>query len=336
MELYLDSADISEIKKAFELGFLAGLTTTPTFMHREGISDIDAALLDLAKIVPILQVEALGTTANEICSEAYRQTDMGLDKNKTVYKIPVSIEGVKACKKLRNEGFLVNIHLVYTLQQAYMAMNAGATYVCPLIGRLQDEGQDALGLIKKCVHIKDRYKYETKIMFSSVRNVEHVRNALEIGVSACTIPWKIMIKLTDNHFTTIGTNQFFEHTKLMTQTVNEVMRTENPKISKHQKVLDALVKMTKSKCGAVSVTDDMGALVGIFTDGDFRRLIEKKGEDALHQILSNLSFQKPITLESNSLLFEASKLFKENKVDNIVILENSQQPIGMLDIQDLV
>jgi transaldolase len=100
MELYLDSADVREIDQAFELGYLAGLTTTPTFMHRHGITDIDGAIVELSKKVPVLQIEALGATADEIVAEALRQDALGLDKNTTVYKIPMSLEGTKACKTL--------------------------------------------------------------------------------------------------------------------------------------------------------------------------------------------------------------------------------------------
>ena len=96
MELYLDSADVNEIKEAFHLGFLDGLTTTPTFMHRHGITDIDGTIVELSKIVPVLQIEALGSTAEEIISEAERQFKLGLDKSKTVFKIPISLEGAKA------------------------------------------------------------------------------------------------------------------------------------------------------------------------------------------------------------------------------------------------
>ena len=90
MELYLDSADLNEIKEAFELGFIKGLTTTPTFMHRHGVTDIDALIVELSKIVPVLQIEALGDTAEEVVAEAERQLALGLDKDTTVFKIPVS------------------------------------------------------------------------------------------------------------------------------------------------------------------------------------------------------------------------------------------------------
>ncbi len=94
MELYLDSADVKEIEEAFQLGFLAGLTTTPTFMHRHGITDIDGTILKLAAMMPVLQIEALGETCDEIYKEAHRLLTLGLDIERTVFKIPVSIEGV--------------------------------------------------------------------------------------------------------------------------------------------------------------------------------------------------------------------------------------------------
>ena len=100
MELYLDSANLAEIEKAFQLGFIDGLTTTPTFMHRDGITDIDATILQLAKMVPVLQVEALGKTAAEIETEAHRLLALGLDKTTTVFKIPISLKGATACKRL--------------------------------------------------------------------------------------------------------------------------------------------------------------------------------------------------------------------------------------------
>jgi len=335
MELYLDSADIKEIKEAFEVGFLTGLTTTPTFMHRHGITDVDAAIVELSKIVPILQIEALGEKAEDIIAEAQRQEALGLDREKTVYKIPISMEGVKACKKLRDDGFLVNIHLVYTLQQAYMAMQAGATYVCPLVGRLQDQGHDALSLVGQCVDAVNYYGYDTKIMFSSIRNVEHVRNAINIGVHTATIPWGIMQQLTENNFTEIGTKQFTEHTRLMTVKVKDVISDNNPTVSKDASIADCLVKMTAGGFGAVTVVDDKEDAIGIFTDGDLRRLIESKGSDGVNSSVSSLDLKPPLTIEGDELLNEAKELFAEKKVDELVVTSGGKV-IGMLDVQDLV
>src|SRR5678809_1814879 len=102
-----------------------------------------------------------------------------------------------------------------------MAMHAGANYVCPLIGRLQDQGYDALGLVEQCVNAVDHYGYDTKIMFRSVRNAEHVRNALNIGVHTITIPLKVLKALTDNHFSTVSKENFLIDKKLMNVKVND-------------------------------------------------------------------------------------------------------------------
>ena len=334
MELYLDSADLDEIKEAFKLGFIKGLTTTPTFMHRHGVTDIDGLIVELSNIVPVLQIEALGDTAEEVVAEAERQLALGLDKENTVFKIPVSLEGVRACKMLKDRGFKVNVHLVYTLQQAYMAMEAGADYVCPLVGRLQDQGTDALDLVAQCVDAVESYGYDSKIMFSSVRYPEHVRNALNIGVHVCTIPWKVMKQLTSNHFTEVGITQFVEHTKLMTVKVKDVLSGTNPVVKLSDSIADALIKMTASGFGCVAVLDSEANLVGTFTDGDLRRLIENDGEHAVSNKMSDLTFKSPITIQGEALLHEASEIFRKKGIDNLIVL-NEEEVVGQIDIQDL-
>ncbi len=334
MELYLDSANLKEIEEGFKLGFLNGLTTTPTFMQKEGITDIDGTIVKLSKMVPVLQIEALGNTAEEILAEAERQLALGLDKNKTVFKIPVSLEGVRACKLLRDKGLLVNVHLVYTLQQAYMAMHAGATYVCPLVGRLQDQGHDALALVEQCVNAVDLYGYDTKIMFSSVRHTEHVRNAINVGVHTITVPLKVMKQLTENNFTTVGTDQFIMDTRLMMVKVKEAIKGINPIVSENTSLTDAIIKMTEFGYGAVTVTKSDGSIKGVFTDGGLRKLIGEKGRDVLNKKLSDLDYREPITIDGNVLLNEANSIFKKTNVDTIVVTDGGK-PVGMLDIQDM-
>lgn len=334
MELYLDSADLKEIEEAFKLGFLDGLTTTPTFMHRGGVTDVDALIVKLSKMVPVLQIEALGNTAEEVVKEAERQLKLGLDPQKTVFKIPVSLEGVRACKMLRDRGLLVNVHLVYTLQQAYMAMKAGATYVCPLVGRLQDQGHDALELVAQCVFAVDHYGYNTKIMFSSVRNAEHIRNAINVGVHTITAPWKIMKGLTDNNLTTLGTDQFIEHTRLVTMKVKDVINPVNPTVNMKSVMTDAIVKMTEYGFGAITIVDDAGDVKGIFTDGDMRRAIQKEGKEVLAKKMSDLKYGTPISVQANDTLNVANDIFKQKHVDTILVLDGTK-PVGMLDIQDL-
>ena len=335
MELYLDSANLKEIEEAFQLGFLYGLTTTPTFMHRDGHTDIDATIVKLSKIVPVLQVEALGKTKDEILREAYRILDLGLDTDRTVFKIPISMQGASACKAMIDDGLMVNLHLIYTVQQAYIAMSAEATYICPLVGRLQDQGHDALGMIEQCVDAVDRYDYPCKIMFSSVRNPEHVRNALNLGAHACTIPWKVMQQLTSNLFTDVGTEQFYRDTRMISARVRDVIREDAATIGSEKTVLDAMVVMTRSKLGAVTVLDPDEHIHRIFTDGDLRRLLEAEGGDALQKTLSQLPKNTPRTIDPNATLQEASDLFRDVKVDTLIVSENGTVT-GMLDIQDLL
>lgn len=335
MELYLDSANLKEIKEAFKLQFLKGLTTTPTFMKREGIVNIDETIKELSGMVPILQIESLGHTAEDIVAEAERLLRLGLKKEKTVFKIPVSLEGVRACKMLREEGVMVNIHLVYSVQQAYTAMVAGANYICILVGRMQDQGFDALHLVRQCVEMIERYRADAKIMFSSVRNVEHVRNAIDSGAHVVTLPFKILKQMMENNLTDLGVKQFNLDHKLMNVYVHQIMKKGNPIISADTIIWNVLSDMTKFGFGAVIVIDESNdSLLGVFTDGDLRRNLQGD-RNFLGKKIGDLKYGMPKIIDADALLNDAVKMFKETKVDSIVVLKNGK-PIGMLDVQDII
>jgi TalC/MipB family fructose-6-phosphate aldolase len=331
MDLYLDSVDFAEIEAALEFGFVKGLTTTPTFMHRHGITDIDGATVKLSQMVPELQVEALGETPDAILAEADRILALPLAQE-PVFKVPISNAGVTACYRLTQRGHRVNVHLIYTLNQAYMAMEAGAAFVCPLAGRLQDQGHDAIRLYEQCVEVIDRYGYDSKVMFSSVRYPEHVRQAMLAGVHVCTVPFKVMKSLCENSLTEIGTQQFREHTALMTMRVDELIRPENPVCAASETVKAAMVRMTESRLGAVAIVDAEGSLAGIFTDGDLRRKLQSDGREILDKSLSDVGFTaNPVTVSRASLLDDAIKLIKAHEVDSIVVVDDTA-PCGVLDI----
>lgn len=334
MELFLDSVNFEEIEEAIKLGTLTGLTTTPTFMFRHGITDIDGAIVKLSGMVPCLHIEALGSTIDEIQAEVERIMKLPLEK-KPVFKIPVSNHGISACRQLVDQGHQVNIHLVYTLNQAYMAMEAGATYICPLVGRLHDQGHDAMALIEQAVNVVERYSYESKIMVSSVRHPEHVRQALLLGAHACTVPWNVLKILSVNNLTTVGAEQFLEHTRLMSIKAGEVMRKQNPVCKLSDTIIDAIDQMTESRLGSVSIVDEENQLVGIFTDGDIRRKLKEHGEQFVHMKMSQFSYNPPVTVTTNTLLYEVVNVFSSHEYDNIIVVENNA-PLGMIDVQDLV
>lgn len=215
-----------------------------------------------------------------------------------------------------------------------MALEAGANYICPLVGRLQDQGHDALDLVDQCVAAVENYGYDAKVMFSSVRYPEHVRNALNLGVHVVTVPWKVMKMLTQNNFTDLGIAQFVEHTKLMTVKVKDVLSGKNPLVTLNDNIATALVKMTESGFGCVGVIGDDGKLIGTFTDGDLRRLIENEGHDGIDKKMGELTFNDPITIDGEALLHDASVIFQERGVDNLMVM-NGEEVVGQIDIQDL-
>jgi TalC/MipB family fructose-6-phosphate aldolase len=336
MELYLDSVDFAEIEAALDYGFISGLTTTPTFMHRHGITDIDGAIVKLSGMVPELQVEALGDTPDDVLKEAERILALPGLRQEPVFKVPISNAGARACNRLVSKGYRVNVHLIYTLNQAYMALAAGASFVCPLAGRLQDQGHDAIRLYEQCVEVIDRYGYDAKVMFSSVRYVEHVRQAMLAGVHVVTAPYKIIARLCDNTLTELGTAQFQEHTALMTMRVGDMIRSENPVCAADETLKDAMVRMTESRLGVVTVVDSGGAAIGVFTDGDLRRRLPEAGANILDQTIGDIGYSEdPLAVEADALLNDAVALFEKHSVDSIVVVEDGK-PVGVLDIQDLV
>jgi TalC/MipB family fructose-6-phosphate aldolase len=280
-------------------------------------------------------VESLGDTAEEIIKEAERLLSLGLNSDTTVFKIPISMEGAKACKILTGKGLKVNLHLIYTIQQAYVAYCAGATYICPLVGRLQDQGHDALSLVEQCVSAAERYHYKTKVMFSSIRSLEHVRNAINLGAHACTVPWYVLKQLCQNHFTELGIRQFVEHTEMSTIKASDLVKTDDVFLDSNSTILDGLIQMTKSKMGACVILNEKKDIYRVFTDGDLRRLLKNGQNDLIHKKFTMLETNSPISVELNASLNEITNLFKTKEVDNIVVVENNK-PIGIIDIQDVL
>ena len=140
--------------------------------------------------------------------------------------------------------------------------------------------------------------------------------------------------LTDNNFTTVGTQQFVEHTRLITTTVGEAMNRTNPLVSSDTLLIDAIVKMTEFGFGCVTVTNVEGGVKGVFTDGDLRRYITSEGRNVLNKKMGEFEYSMPISIEIDALLDAANGIFKKTNVDTILVTDGGK-PVGMLDIQDL-
>lgn len=334
MQLFIDSSDLRETEKALKSGLLNGVITTPDLMKRYGEQDTDALILKLSKQAEILQIDPTGETLEAWVSECIRIASLGLDKDKTIFRLPVTLDGIQACKELTSKGYHVNIHYVYTLQQAYLAFQSGADYVTLMISDLQDQGYDALELLVLCLEMKERYNYSGKILFGSARTQEHIRNAITLGADALSIPISLFDSLKESLLTNHGAQKYLEQSRMRVQKVKDVMRDSNPHVKIGDAILDAVVEMTKGGMGAVAVLNDAGEIAGVFTDGDLRRQIQAKGNEVLQTRLSDLSFKQPVSIDENESLEVAASVLRERRIDNILVTRKGKL-LGMLDIQDL-
>ena len=210
MEFFIDSAEISDIQKAAAMGLVDGVTTNPTLIKKAG-KDHEATIREISGLVdgPI-SVETIGLTAEEMLKEAEEYVTWG--KN-IVIKVVMTSEGMKAVKQLTDKGVNTNVTLVFSPLQALIAAKAGATYVSPFIGRLDDISQDGLTLIQQIRTIFDNYDLKTKLLAASIRHPMHVLDCAEIGADVATVPLGTLEKLCDHPLTTKGIEAFLADAK---------------------------------------------------------------------------------------------------------------------------
>ena len=211
MKIFIDTANLNEIRKAKALGLVDGVTTNPTLIAKEG-EETESLIRKIAKEVkgPV-NVETIGMTSGEIVKEARVMAVWG---EEIVIKIPITPEGLKAVKVLSSEGIQTNVTLLFSASQAILAAKAGATYICPFIGRLDDISFNGLELIQQIREIYDNYdEIETRIIVASVRNPIHVIEAARIGAEIVTIPPAIIEQMAKHPLTDKGIAQFLEDAK---------------------------------------------------------------------------------------------------------------------------
>jgi CBS domain-containing protein len=288
----------------------------------------------ISSLFPYTHLEALGELAHEITHEAHRMMHDGLDSELVVFRFPATFEGILACKKLTASGIQVHLELIGNLQQAWMAMEAGAAWISIPIGGLQEQGLDPMAMAAECINMAELHGYTTKVMLVSLQHNEHIRHAIEIGAHAVSAPWKLIKSAAENSWSNNGARQLLDHSRMITLRVKDVLRKANPTIRTNQSILEAVVEMSRGGMGAVAILEADGKITGVFTDGDLRRQLETHGKDVLSIQLSTLPLKRPITISADAFLLEASKIFKERRIDNILVTENDQL-VGMLDIQDL-
>ena len=216
MKFFIDTANLNEIKEAYDLGVLDGVTTNPSLMAKEGIKGADNILAHYKAICNIVDnnvsAEVIATDYEGKIKEAHALAKID---DKIVVKVPMIKDGVKAIKKFTSEGIRTNCTLVFSAGQALLAAKAGASYVSPFIGRLDDISQDGLDLIDQIVTIYSNYGYGTEVLAASVRHTMHLLKCAEIGADVVTCPLSVITALLNHPLTDSGLAKFLaDHKKV--------------------------------------------------------------------------------------------------------------------------
>ena len=206
MKFFIDTADIKEIAAATELGLVDGVTTNPSLVAKSGRNFHDVLKDIIALVDGPISAEVVATEATAMVDEA--EPLAKLDPDKIVIKLPLTEEGLKATKVLSQRGYKTNLTLIFSPLQALLAAKAGATYVSPFVGRLDDIGHEGMESVEQISTIFDNYGYGTEIIVASVRSPQHVLQAGLIGADICTIPYGVMLQLAKHPLTDIGLEKF--------------------------------------------------------------------------------------------------------------------------------
>jgi transaldolase len=212
MKFFIDTANIEEIKKAHALGLLDGVTTNPSLVSKEG-REFKGLIQEICSIVdgPV-NAEVVSIEAEGMIAEAKNLAKLA--KN-IVVKIPLISEGLKAVKVLSGEGIKTNVTLCFSPVQALMAAKAGASFISPFVGRLDDISERGMDLVEQIITIYENYGYDTEVIVASIRNPVHVLDAALMGADIATIPYKVMEQLINHPLTTIGLERFLADWKKM-------------------------------------------------------------------------------------------------------------------------
>lgn len=215
MKFFIDTANLTEIKEAYDLGVLDGVTTNPSLMAKEGIAGNEKVMAHYKAICNIVDnnvsAEVIATDFEGIIKEG---KELAKIDDKIVVKVPMIKDGIKAIKKFSSEGIRTNCTLVFSPGQALLTAKAGASYVSPFIGRLDDISQDGLELIAQIRLIYDNYGYETEILAASIRHTIHLIKCAEIGADVATCPLNVIMALLKHPLTDSGLEKFLaDHKK---------------------------------------------------------------------------------------------------------------------------
>lgn len=210
MKIFIDSADIQEIRDVAQMGLIDGVTTNPSLVAKAGRS-LEAIVRDICEVVdgPI-SAEVLSTDTDGILQEGRRLA--AIHRN-IVVKVPLIANGIRAVRTFASEGIRTNVTLCFSAPQAMLAAKAGATYISPFIGRIDDAGGDGVALIEEIVSIYRNYRFSTQVLAASIRHPVHLVRCAKLGADVATIPYAVILQLLKHPLTDVGLARFLEDAK---------------------------------------------------------------------------------------------------------------------------
>lgn len=211
MKFFIDTANLDEIKEAVELGLIDGVTTNPSLIAKEAGVDFKKHIAQICELVN----GDVSAEVNSLDTEGMLAEGRELAKiaSNVVIKVPLTLDGLKACRTFRSEGTKVNVTLCFSAAQALLAAKAGASYISPFIGRLDDIGQDGMALIRDIVDIYGNYNFETEVLAASIRHPMHIVDCALAGADVATIPFKVITQLVKHPLTDKGLEGFMSDWK---------------------------------------------------------------------------------------------------------------------------
>jgi transaldolase len=215
MQLFLDTANIEQIRQGARLGVISGVTTNPSLMYKEGLADYEAAVKTICTIVPgPVSVEV---TAEDVSGMLQQARNMAGWAPNVVIKIPATLPGLEATSTLSKEGIRVNFTLCFSLNQALLASRAGAAFISPFIGRLDDIGHDGMELVRDIISVYKTHDLSTRVIAASVRHTQHCVDAAKAGAHIATIPYGVLMQMIKHPLTDTGIARFLADWKSAAQ-----------------------------------------------------------------------------------------------------------------------
>ena len=215
MRIFLDTANIEQIRQGAKLGVISGVTTNPSLMMKEGLADYEAAVKEICTIVsgPV-SVEVVSEEPGEMLKQARKMAKWAPN---VIIKIPATMAGLEVTSALAKEHIKVNFTLCFSLNQAILAANAGAAFVSPFVGRLDDIGHNGMELVEDIVAVYDYYNFSTEVIAASIRHPQHCIAAAKAGAHIATVPYSVLIQMMQHPLTDVGVARFLADWKSAAQ-----------------------------------------------------------------------------------------------------------------------